>query len=86
LRGEDVRQLGRHLDFADAGLRLRVGNAEPRPIGIVQPDLAQLDVAQLADADAGARECLDDRPAAGVWAGVDGAEVPQVVHHGRLRK
>jgi hypothetical protein len=84
VRGEDVDQVRRHLHLTDPCLGLRVRDAEPSAVRIVEPDVAQAYVAQLAHAHPAAREHLDDRPPPEVRAGVGGTEVAQVMRDGRL--
>ncbi|MEX0972372.1 MAG: hypothetical protein WDZ46_03845 [Solirubrobacterales bacterium] len=53
-------QVGAHLHLADAALGLRVGDAEARSLGVVEAQVADLQVAQLAGADSAAAEHLAD--------------------------
>jgi hypothetical protein len=46
--GDHLDEIGADLDLADAGLRLGVGDPEARAVGVVQADVSDLDVAQLA--------------------------------------
>ena len=68
MRDEGFDEVGGHLDLADAGLGLGVGDVEARAVGVVEAEVTDAQVAQLADADAAAAEDLDDRAAAGVAA------------------
>ena len=61
VRDELLEQVGADLDLADAGFGLGVGDAEVRAARGVQAQVADADVAQLADAHAGAAERRDDR-------------------------
>lgn len=44
-------EVGRHLDFADAGVGLGVGDVEVGAVWVVDAELADLEVAQLTGAD-----------------------------------
>ena len=68
VRRERAHQVRAHLHLAHAGLRLGVRDAEPRPVRIVQPDVPDPQVAQLAHAHAAAPEHLADRAPADVGA------------------
>jgi hypothetical protein len=67
--GERRGQLGAHLDDADAGLGLGVGDVEAGAGGIVEADLADVEVAQLAAANAAVPEDAHDERLAGVAHG-----------------
>ncbi|HEX8106022.1 MAG TPA: hypothetical protein VF533_25630 [Solirubrobacteraceae bacterium] len=65
VRGEALDEVRRHLHLADARLGLRVGDAEARAVGVVQPDVLEPEVAQFAHTHAATAEHLDTarRPA-----------------------
>ena len=69
VRDELLDEVGADLDLADAGVGLGVGDPEVRAGRGVQAQVADADVAQLADAHAGAAERRDDRAPADVVAG-----------------
>jgi hypothetical protein len=52
--GEPINEIGGHLHLADPGLGLGVGDAEAPAVAVVEPELADAQVAQLADAHAAA--------------------------------
>jgi hypothetical protein len=69
---DDLNQFGAHLYCPDARFGLRLGDQEARPLGVVQPQLADLQGAQLAHPHARVAQGGDDWPAAQV---LDGTEV-----------
>ncbi|HKG04753.1 MAG TPA: hypothetical protein VKB03_16395 [Conexibacter sp.] len=74
-----LHEVRRHLHLADARLGLRVGDAEASAVLVVQADVADPHVAQLADARAAAPEDLThDAPAdvATTDVPVESAQVP----------
>ncbi|HEY5196525.1 MAG TPA: hypothetical protein VIJ51_05810 [Solirubrobacteraceae bacterium] len=81
---EGLDEVGAHLDLADPGLGLRVGDPEPGTFGVVEADVAQPDVAELARADAAAAEDLDHGPATDVVADWRDLQAADVVADGRL--
>jgi hypothetical protein len=52
----DFDEVGAHLDLADAGLGLGVGDVEVRAGGVVEAQVADSEVAQLADAGSAVAE------------------------------
>ena len=60
MRDELFEEVGAELHFADAGFRLGVGNSQPGSVRVVESDLREQYVAQLARAQAGAPERRDD--------------------------
>ncbi|HYM46773.1 MAG TPA: hypothetical protein VES65_11520 [Solirubrobacteraceae bacterium] len=80
----DLDEVWAHLDLADARLGLRVRDVEAGALGVVQPYVPDLDVAQLAGARASTTEDLDDHPPTHVSPADLQSEAPQVVAHGGL--
>lgn len=82
---DGLDEVGCHLDLADAGLGLGVGDVEAGAVGVVEAHLADAQLAQLADPHPGsAKDLADDAPAGVAAAGLD-AEPAQVPAHGGLR-
>ncbi len=77
-------EVGRHLHLADAGLGLGVGDVEAGARGVVQAQVADLDVAQLARAHACAAQDLDDDASPDVATPRLQAEPREVVGDGGL--
>ena len=61
VQDERLGELGAHLDLADPGLGLGVGDLKARAVGVVEAQVPDAHVAQLADPYPGASEGGDDR-------------------------
>ena len=72
---EAVGQVGGELHLADPGRGLGVGDPAVRRLARLQADVAQAQVAQLADPQPGAGKHLDNRATAEVGARVRGPEL-----------
>ena len=84
VRDELLDELGAHLDLAHAGLGLGVGDPEARAVGVVQAYLADAQIAQLAGADAAARQRPADRATTLILARRLDPQADQVVADGGL--
>ena len=79
VRDELLDELRAHLHLTHARLGLGVGDPEARAVGIVQAHLADAQIAQLAGADAAARQRSADRATTLIAARRLDAEADQVV-------
>ncbi|HSZ13082.1 MAG TPA: hypothetical protein VK790_03500 [Solirubrobacteraceae bacterium] len=79
-----VHEIGADLHLADAGLRLRVGDLKARAVGVVQANMPDLDVAELAGARPSVAEDLHHDPPPDVAAPDLQPELCKVVADGGL--
>jgi hypothetical protein len=65
--GDDLfEEVRTDLNLSNPGLRLRIGDQEVCPARRMEPEVADVHIAELADAHPGPAEGRDDRPPADV--------------------